>query len=406
MDFDFNNENKKKLTKWIISIATACILIYLGIKNISVIAGAVSWGVDILMPLLLGIFIAMILNVPVHFFESHLFTKTKKERVKKLRRPLAVILSILLIFGIFAGIVGLVIPELIDAVKIIVQGAIELIEKIGKMKTSEIFEKIPFGEVLYNNFVYNIDWSKIGTALESWLKNQGGNIMNTAVGTVSTFVGGIADFVIALIFAVYLLFSKDKLKKQSTRLVNAWIPKNIGNWLLHAIEVGNRIFRNFVSGQTIEALILGSLCMVGMLILQIPYAPMVGALVGVTAFIPVVGAFVGIAVGAFMILTVSPTKALVFIIYLFILQQIEGNLIYPKVMGDKINLPAIWVLAAVIIGGGIAGPFGMLIGVPVTSTIYILLREETEKREKKLAEKETVEENEECTEVQTDVKDK
>lgn len=399
MNFEFNNENKKSLTRWIISIATACILIYLGIKNVSVIAGAVSWCVDILLPLLLGIFFALILNVPVHFFESHLFRKAKKERVKKLRRPLAVILSILLIFGILAGIVGLVIPELIDAVKIIVQGAIGLVQKIGTMKASDIMEKIPFGEVLYDNFVADIDWSKIGSTLEKWLKEQSGNIMNTAVGTVSTIVGGVSDFVIALIFAVYILFSKDNLKKQVKRLVNAWIPKKIGNWLLHAVSVGNNIFRNFVSGQTIEALILGTLCMVGMLILKIPYAPMVGALVGVTAFIPVVGAFVGIAVGAFMILTVSPAKALVFVIFLLILQQIEGNLIYPKVMGDKINLPAIWVLAAVIIGGGIAGPFGMLIGVPVTSTIYVLIREETEKREKKLAEKADAEE---ITVVQTD----
>lgn len=399
MDFEFNNENKKKLTKWILSIATSCILIYLSVKNISVIAGAVSWGVDILMPLLLGVFFALILNVPVHFFESHLFRKTKKEKVKKLRRPLAVVFSILVIFGIFAGIVGLVIPELVSAVKIIVQGAIGLIEKIGTMKTSEIFEKIPFGKELYDNFASDIDWTKIVSALESWLKNQSGNIMNTAMGTVSSLVGGVADFIIALIFAVYVLFSKDKLKKQGTRLVNAWIPKNIGSWLLHAVSVGNNIFRNFVSGQTLEALILGTLCIIGMLILRIPYAPMVGALVGVTAFIPVVGAFVGIAVGAFMILTVSPAKALVFVIYLLILQQIEGNLIYPKVMGDKINLPAIWVLAAVTIGGGIAGPFGMLLGVPVTSTIYILLREETEKREKKLSEKEKAEVP---VEVQTD----
>ena len=180
---------------------------------------------------------------------------------------------------------------------------------------------------------------------------------------------------------------KEFVKNQSARLINAWIPEKAGGWIIHAFSVGMKIFRSFVSGQTLEAIILGSLCMIGMLILKIPYAPMVGALVGVTAFIPVVGAFAGTAVGAFMILTVSPGKALIFVIYLLILQQIEGNLIYPKVMGDRVNLPAMWVLAAVTIGGGIAGPLGMLLGVPVTSTIYILLREETEKRELKLAAK-------------------
>lgn len=390
---ELNSENRKKLSKWIIGIATACILIYLGVQNIDFIGSAVSWGIKLVMPLLLGIFFALILNVPVCFFERHLFKKSKKAFLQKLKRPLSLILALVLIIGVFAGIVGLVIPELINAVKIIVQGAIELLDKIGQSDTKSIISKLPFGDILYENLLanYNVDWDKIGSALQNWLKDQGGNIMNTAVGTVSTLITGVVNFIIALIFAVYILISKEKLKKQSERLIKAWLPKKIGGWLLHAVAVGNGIFRNFVSGQTLEAIILGTLCIVGMLILQLPYAPMVGALVGVTAFIPVVGAFVGTAVGAFMILTVSPAKALVFVIYLLILQQIEGNIIYPKVMGDKINLPAIWVLAAVTIGGGLAGPFGMLIGVPVTSTIYVLLREETEKREKLLAEKEKAE---------------
>lgn len=382
---EFNSDMQKKIAKWLIGVATVCILIYLGIKNIGTLAGAVDWVLDLLMPLITGVFIALILNVPVHFFESHLFRKTKKDRVKKLRRPLAMILSVILIIGIFTGIVGLIIPELVDAVKIIIDGVVDVVNSLSKMEMPAILEKIPLGEQIYNNILTVIDWSKIGTSLQTWLTQQGSAIMNTAVGTVSSVVTWIVNFVIALIFAIYVLSNKERLKKQTTRLVKAWIPAKIGDWLLHAVSVGMKIFRSFVSGQTLEAVILGSLCMIGMLILQIPYAPMVGALVGVTAFIPVVGSFVGTVVGAFMILTVSPAKALIFIIYLLILQQIEGNLIYPKVMGDRVNLPAMWVLAAVTIGGGIAGPIGMLLGVPVTSTIYVLLREETEKREKRLA---------------------
>ncbi|MBR3869612.1 MAG: AI-2E family transporter [Clostridia bacterium] len=399
---DLNSENGKKLAKWIIGIATVCILIYLGVQNIDYLGAAVSWGIKLVMPLLLGIFFALILDVPVCFFERHLFKKSKKELLKKLKRPLSMVLALVLIIGVFAGIVGLVIPELINAVKIIIQGAVELFGKIGDSEAEALISKLPFGEMLYNNILvnYNIDWDKIGSTLQTWITEQGGNIMNTAVGTVSTLVSAVANFIIALIFAIYILVSKEKLAKQAERLIRAWIPEKIGKPMLHTVSVGLGIFRNFVSGQTLEALILGTLCIIGMLILRIPYAPMVGALIGVTAFIPVVGAFVGIAVGAFMILTVSPAKALVFVIYLLILQQIEGNIIYPKVMGDKINLPAIWVLAAVTIGGGIAGPFGMLLGVPVTSTIYVLLREETEKREKKLAEK--AEAQEEKQEVQTE----
>ena len=398
---DFSTENQKKISKWIIGIASVCILIYLGVQNIDYIGSAVSWCVKLILPLLLGIFFAMILDVPVGFFERHLFRKSKKEIAKKMKRPLALVLAIVLIVGVLAGIVGLVIPELINAVKIIVQGAVELFGRIGDSEAEALISKLPFGEMLYNNILanYNIDWDKIGGALQTWIKDQGGNIMNTAMGTVSTLVSAVANFIIALIFAIYILVSKEKLSKQATRLVKAWIPAKIGNRLLHTVSVGLGIFRNFVSGQTLEAVILGTLCIIGMLILRLPYAPMVGALVGVTAFIPVVGAFAGTAVGAFMILTVSPAKALVFVIYLLILQQIEGNIIYPKVMGDKINLPAIWVLAAVTIGGGLGGPLGMLLGVPVTSTIYILLREETEKREKKLAEKAAAEE---ITQVKTE----
>ncbi len=389
---EFNSDTQKKIAKWVIGVATACILIYLSVKNIGTLAETFRWGLDLLMPLILGVFIALILNVPVHFFESHLFRKTKKEKVKKLRRPVAMVLSVILILGILAGIVGLIIPELIDAVKIIIDGVIEVANSISKAEMPSVLEKIPLGEQLYNNILTSVDWNKIVTSLQTWLTQQGSTIMNTAVGTVSSVVTWIVNFIIALIFAIYVLSSKEKLKNQTKRLVRAWIPEKIGNRLLHASSVGMKIFRSFVSGQTLEAVILGTLCMIGMLILQIPYAPMVGALVGVTAIIPVVGSFVGTVVGAFMILTVSPTKALIFIIYLLILQQIEGNLIYPKVMGDRVNLPAMWVLAAVTIGGGIAGPVGMLLGVPVTSTLYVLLREETEKREKRLAQQKSEQE--------------
>ena len=390
---DINTENRKKLTKWILGIATACILIYLGVQNIDFVGNAVSWCVKVIMPLILGMFFALILNVPVRFFERHLFRKSKKAIAEKLRRPIALVLALVLIIGAFTGIIVLVIPELISAVKIIIQGATEILGKIGDEEAESLIGKLPFGELLYNNVLvnYNIDWDKIGNTLQTWLVDQSGNIMNTAVGTVSTLVTAVVNFIIAIIFAIYILFSKENLKKMAVRLIKAWIPEKIGNMILHTVRVGLGIFGNFVSGQTIEAVILGTLCIVGMLILKIPYAPMVGALVGVTAFIPVVGAFVGTVVGAFMILTVSPAKALVFVIYLLILQQIEGNIIYPKVMGSRINLPAIWVLAAVTVGGGLAGPVGMLLGVPVTSVIYVLLREETEKREKMLAEKETEE---------------
>ena len=365
MDLDANK--RRQLKKWIIGIVATCILIYLGVKNIGVLAQAFSYIYGLVDPLVTGLAIALVLNVPMRFLESHLWKNSKKPRLQKLRRPVAYVLSLVVILGIIVGVVWLVIPALVNATKIIIENAMLLLDK---MKTMDL------------QFLEELDLEQLQNTLQTWLKEQGGNIMGTAVDTMGTIVGGMVDFFIAFVFSVYILFSKETLKRQCARLIRAWLPSGFGEWMIHAAGVGSRTFRNFVSGQTLEGIILGTLCMIGMFALQLPYAPMVGALVGVTALIPVVGAFLGAVVGAFMILSVSPVKALIFVIFLLILQQLEGNLIYPKVMGSKVHLPAIWVLAAVTIGGGVAGAIGMLLGVPLASTVYILVREATERREK------------------------
>ena len=373
---EFTPEKRKRLTRWLIGIATACILIFLGVQNIGVVANAVSWVAGLIMPLILGFAFALILNVPMRFFESHIWSKTKNKILQNLRRPLSFVISLLLIIGILVGVVWLVIPELIEAIKVIVQGAIELINKFSAMSKQDLAE-LPFGSLLLNT-----DWDKLLETMQTWLKDQSGTIVNTAVGTISSLVGGIFDFFISFVFAVYILFSKDKLKAQAKRLVRVWLPRNFGEWAIHAASIINQNFRNFISGQSLEAVILGVLCMLGMWIFGFPYAPMIGALVGVTALIPVVGGFIGAGVGAFMMLTVDPIKALLFLVFIIVLQQLEGNLIYPRVMGSRVNLPGMWIFAAVAVGGGVAGPVGMLLSVPIASTVYVLVREATEKREK------------------------
>ena len=275
----------------------------------------------------------------------------------------------------------LVIPELVSAIKVIVGIVTDFVNRLLAMSEEEILE-LPLGEYLLNT-----DWKNLLVSAQTWLKNQGGNLVNTAFTTIGSVVTAVVNFGIGFVFAVYILLSKDKLSRQIIRLVNAWLPGRVGTILRHAAVVARDNFRNFISGQTLEALILGGLCMIGMLILRIPYAPMVGALVGVTALIPVIGGFIGAGVGAVMILTQNPVKALVFVIFLIVLQQIEGNLIYPRVMGKRVNLPAMWILAAVTLGGSVGGPLGMLLSVPIASTLYVLLREATESRERKLKEK-------------------
>lgn len=370
-------KNKKTLTIWIVSLVAVCTLIFLGIQNIDIVAGTLMWLLNLISPLITGVVIAVILNVPMRFIESHLWQKTKKAGLCRLRRPIAFVLSLILIAGIILGIIWLVIPELVKAFGIAAQGIAGFVKRITSMSTDEI-SKLPLG-----NFLLGFDWENIYSNIQAWLRNQSGNIVSTAFGTLTTVIGGIFNIVVAFVFAIYIIFSKEKLKGQMCRLLRSWLPDKISQWLIHAAWVTSTSFRNFIAGQSIEAIILGGLCTLGMFILQIPYAPMVGALVGVTALIPVAGAFIGAGVGAFIILTAAPVKAIVFLIFILILQQLEENLIYPKVIGNKMNLSPIWILAAITVGGGIAGALGMLVSVPTTATVYTLLKEATEEREKK-----------------------
>ena len=377
---EFTPEKRKKLAFWVIGVATACILIFLAVQNIHILAGAANWLLRLVEPLLIGLGIALILNVPMEFLEQFLWPKAKKKGLIKLRRPCGFLLSLLFIFGLLFGLIRLVIPELLSAVRVIIESSLGFLQQFSGMSEADI-AALPMGKLLLR-----ADWDSLLQTLQDWLTNQGGTIMNTAFGTISSLVGGIFDFFIAIVFATYLLFGKDKFKRQGGRVLRAWLPKPVSQWLVHAIKVLSENFHHFITGQSLEAVILGLLCLIGMLVLQIPYAPMVSALVGVTALIPVVGAFIGGISGAFIILTADPIKALIFILFLVILQQVEGNLIYPKVMGKRVNLPGMWILASVTLGGGIAGPVGMLLSVPLASTAYLLFKEATIQREQKNAE--------------------
>ncbi len=394
---DFTNINKKKLAIWIIGVFTVCSLIFLGVQNIGSVMGAVGWFVNLIMPIVLGFGFALVLDVPLKFFESHIFSKTKKPLLQRIKRPVSFVVSLIVIIGILTVIIMLVIPELVEAVKVIIQIVTDFINKLMAMDKAQIAE-LPFGERLLN-----FDWQKLLSSAQEWLKNQGGTLVNTAFTTIGSVVTGVVNVGVAFVFACYVILNKDKLINQSTRLIKAWLPEKFGSWMLYAVKIANKNFRNFIAGQSLEAMILGVLCMLGMFILRIPYAPMIGALVGVTALIPVVGGFIGVGIGTVMILTVSPIKALIFIIFFIVLQNLEGNFIYPKVMGNRVKLPAMWILAAVSIGGSVAGPLGMLLSVPCASTVYSLVKDATANREKKLADKTEEIPSEENTEKEENV---
>ena len=379
-------QNRKTLTKWAVGTVAACILIFLGVRYVSAIALAIEWLVGLVKPLLIGTMLAMVLNVPLAFIEKHLFRKNPTPKKEKARRPLAILLSLILVIGIFVGVAVLVVPELMGAVSIVISSVTGALDQMAVLESSEDFAQLPFAPWLEK---LDIDWLTMKTQVESWMQQLSSTVLGSTASALGSAASSLIDGVVAFVFCIYVLANKEILARQIGRLARAWLPERLTNTMAHIFDVCADVFQQFIVGQTTEAVILGTLCGIGMAILRIPYAPMVGALVGVTALIPYVGAFLATIVGAFMILTVNPFKALVFVIYLLALQQVEGNLIYPKVVGAKINLPAMWVLAAITVGGNLAGTIGMLLGVPAASAAYALLKEATQEREKELLQTES-----------------
>lgn len=373
MFFD-NKEYRKLLAKWMISVVSVCIFLYLGVRNIAAIGAGVSWLTALLRPILIGGLLALILNVPLNFIEKKLLGRTK---LKKAKRPISIFLSLLLIIGIFLGIIFLVIPELIRALTTAGEMAFAQIDRLSKL---DMESTIIGGTTIEDFLENNVNWAGLKTSLEHWIQSVGKILLNTTVSAAGSVIGAILNFFMSLVFAIYMLSQKETLSRQFAHLFRVWLPERASSFLIHMFSVCSDCFSNFVAGQTLEAFILGGLCTAGMFLLRLPYAPMVGVLVGATALLPVVGAYIGGIVGFLMVLTESPVKALVFLVFLFVLQQVEGNLIYPRVVGSKLNLPAIWVLAAICVGGNLFGTLGMLLGVPVFSAAYTLFKEATQAR--------------------------
>ncbi len=326
-------------------------------------------------PLVLGMVIAYMVNIIMSGYEKIYFPKAKSKALVKSRRPVCLVAALLTIIAIIVLIVALIVPELIKAIKLLIEKLPGALDWFFSNET--VLKILPEN---YLDEIQKINWTKNINDLLEFLKEHMGTIAQTATDAISSVVGVITNFVIGLIFALYILASKEKLRGQLFEIMESYLPEKWYARLRHLFSTANRCFHSFIVGQVTDACILGLLCTLGLLIMRMPYAPMIGVLVGFTALIPIVGAYIGAGVGAFLILTESPLKALIFLIFLVLLQQFEGNLIYPKIVGDKVGLPAIWVLAAITIGGGLGGIPGMLVGVPTAATIYSLVRESLNKR--------------------------
>ena len=353
-------------------VAASAFLLFLCIHYCDSVLRFIGVVVGAAAPLITGLVIAYILNILMDFYERHYFTKwTDKKIVNSTRRVVCMLAALISGVGIVALVIILVIPELVSCISFIIAEIPPLIQSL--LNSEWVSEIIP-DDTIKN--LSAINWQEYLTKGIEMLTSGIGSALGTIISAVTSVVSAVVQAFIGVIFAIYLLLSKDTLKAQSSKILNRYLKPEWKMKFMYSVSVLNDSFRRFIVGQCTEAVILGILCMLGMFALQIPYAIMIGTLIGFTALIPVAGAYIGAAVGAIMILTESPIKALIFLIFLVILQNLEGNLIYPKVVGTSIGLPAIWVLAAVTIGGGVLGVTGMLIGVPLTAAIYRLICED------------------------------
>lgn len=373
-------EPNRKSTIRIILIIFSSILFYTVLQNLEAVRGAMAAAARILSPVFIGAAIAFIVNIPMRLLEDNVYSLIIKKRpgAIKARRPVCLILSILIIFGLFALIIGLIAPEFAATVMSIAQTLPSQVNDLIA-RADELIGRfnLPLEDV---NLFEKIDWNSVSRTIVAGLSNTGAMI-NKTIGVTSNVLSGLFNFVIGFVLSIYILASKEKLCRQGARLLRVILPEAACDRIFRVLAMSSGVFTKFISGQCVEALILGALCYIGMLIFRMPYALMISALIAVTALIPVFGAFIGTSVGALMILLISPLKAVGFVLFIIILQQIESNVIYPRVVGNSVGLPGIWVLLSVTLFGSIFGAVGLLLGVPFCAVLYCLVRDFVKKRE-------------------------
>lgn len=369
---------KISIPRVLLFIFAVALIIY-SVFNMDTMLEFIKNSIVLIKPFLIGAVIAFVLNVPLRFFEHHVFCHIKHPKFKKVERGLSILLSLLLVWIALSLVVRIVVPQLIESISLLVSTIPGYVDYL----TNFLSEYENDSEAIAN-FVKQIESISPQTLEQytmNWLNDQvtahallSSAFMST-VGIVSSVAAGVINFFVAFVFAIYILGSKEKLAVQARKICFAFFNRMHAAYLVHVAQVSFAKMYSFITGQLTEAVILGSLCTIGMIIFRLPYAGMIGVLTGFCALIPIFGAFIGGAVGALLIFTVSPIKALTFVIFLVILQQIEGNFIYPKVVGSSVGLPAMWTLFAITIGGALMGLIGMMLFVPLCAIIYFLFTE-------------------------------
>ena len=371
--------NRKQI-RVLFALVAFGVLLFVGLQNLGTVWGFVQILIGLLMPFIIGLCIAFILSVPMRAVETHLFRPLDKKcgRIwRKIRRPLAATVTLLLALGVLAAAVFLIIPELGRSLRTLADSIPGFIARAQAWLT-ELAQKYPQWQDWINDL--QLDWNAIAQKLLAFAQSGAVDLFNSTVSLATSIFNGVFNLFLGVIFAMYVLMQKETLARQITNVLRAHLPDAKTDRLLEIGRLSNRTFSRFLTGQCLEAVILGLMFFVTMCIFRFPYALMIAVLIAVLALIPIFGAIIGCVVGAFLIFVGDPMQAFWFVVMFLILQQIEGNFIYPKVVGTSVGLPSIWVLAAVTVGGGVMGIFGMLVAVPLSSVLYSLLRDSTNRR--------------------------
>lgn len=362
-------EFNKKQMKSILQIVFAAILFYFLLKEFRLVISAVSYLWGIFSVFAIGGAMAFIINVPMKFIENHYLSRFKN--IGKAKRPLAFIFTIVAVVLVIYLVMFIVVPELARTLQMVIAQLQDVYDRLPQI-VADISAKLNLDETAMQSL--QIEWSNISETVIKAMQGIAAGVISSSTNIIGGIVNFITQFILAFIFCIYILFSKEKLAAAFKRLIYALLREKHADNLIGILRLTDKTFSSFLSGQCLEAVILGTMFIIAMTIFRMPYALLVGVLIMVTALIPIVGAFIGCFVGAFLILMVNPMQAVWFVVMFLVIQQIEGNVIYPKVVGSSVGLPPILVFAAVIVGGDLLGVVGMLVFIPLTSVCFTILK--------------------------------
>ena len=375
----------RRTVRTILLIITFAVALYTAAQNLGALYGAVRTVWDVFNVVITGLALAFVLNVPLKLFENRLFYGMSEDRralVRRLRRPLSIICALLITLGVVVILFAVLLPRLIDTVAVVAESLPAYIEQFVAW-VEGLLARFNFesGDL----FNLSIDWSAAVEQFFSGLTDRMGDIIGTATNVGTSVVGALVDGLFSLVIAVYVLAEKEQICAFARRVITNFLPERASGGLVTIANMASETFTNFIASQLMDSLILGVLCYIGMKIFRFPHAEVISVVIGVTSLVPLVGSFIGEIIGAFLILITSPLKALLFMVFILCLQQVEGSFIYPKVVGKSVGLPGVAVFSAVLVGGNIAGVTGALLGAPICAMFYAILQQALASREARRA---------------------